>query len=1120
MFLSNFSIKQPVTTVAIVIVLMCLGLLALKNLRVNQIPDVENPVISVSFPYPGASPETVEREIINRVEKPLQSIPQVYEMWSNASESNAQFTIIFDFKKDMSAAADEIRNAIASVRYKLPIEMREPVLWRRDPSADPIVNLGLSATKQTHAEISRLAEDVLADELRSVDGVSQVDVDGALHRELSVLLHAQKLREYNVSAGEVVNALRAQNTNAPVGRVKGELDEQNIRLVGRIERPADFNDIVVKRLGDQVVRLGQVATVEDGFAEPSSYSLRSGKPNVGLSVIRSREASTVTVADHVRKKVEEINKTLPEGTKLEVTRDGGEEAEDNLDNVIHALIFGAGLTIFVVYAFLNSWRSTMITALSLPTSAVAAFIAVWLCGFTLNFMTLLGLSLAIGVLIDDAIVVRENIVRHMERGEDRVTAARNGTAEIGLAVTATTFSIVAVFVPVAFMGGGAGEWFRPFAVTVVSSVLVSLFISFTLDPMLSAYWGDPPGQLHAEKKGLSRLLGRFNTWFDHQADRYGGVIEWALHHRKWMAWGSVFMLAIALIFQGMFGGSEFLPKSDYGTLAVEVRTPSSTSLEYARGKVERAAEIARSIPEVKNTDSRVNSTGGRVWVDVGKKTERDRGLSALAAELRDKLKSLVGAEYVVLDDLNNGARKPVQIQFYGTDSRKLMDLTNQFMEKVREIPGAVDVGLSEQDPKDELRIELDRGLANQLGISVNDAAQTLRVAFAGVEVGDWVDPTGESRDVAVRLSPEDRVNATNIEHLPISVAGSNMMVPLEQIATIYMDKGPARIQHYNGKRTVTVSANVQGVDAGTVSKKAKEIADALEFPQGFGVGLGGSSRDQNELFGEMIAALFMGIGVMYLVLVMQFGSFTAPIAIMLSLPLSLIGVVLALTISGGTLNLMSLIGVIMLMGLVAKNAILLLDCAREEERRGIDREDALMHAGRVRLRPILMTTFALVAGMMPVAIGVGEGGEFYSPMAVAIIGGVIVSTLLTLLVVPSFYDSIEINTERAKLKFKARGVLYTPFGAFWLTLVEFVLTLTFLRFFYRCTLWCFDMFSPQEHPVEKAARLRGFEIPDGFKPRPQPWQRKRGTAPKVYRNENVVAAPPKYDPPELAPVRS
>jgi HAE1 family hydrophobic/amphiphilic exporter-1 len=1090
MFLSDFSIKQPVTTVAMIIVLMCLGLLALKNLRVNQIPDVQQPVMVVNFPYPGASPETVEREIINRVEKALQSIPQVYELRSRSQESNGLIIIIFDFKKDMSAAADEIRNAIASVRYKLPLEMREPVLERIDPSQQPIMNLALSSTTQSHAEISRLAEDVLADRLRGIDGVAVVDVNGSLNRELSVLLHAEKLREFNVSVSDVVNALRAQNTTAPVGRVKGEIDEQNIRLVGRIESPVEFNDVVVKRQGDTIVRLGQVATVKDGFAEPASYSLRNAHPNVGLSVVRSREASTVSVAERIREEVGEINKTLPQGTKLEVTMDGGEDAASSLHNVIEALIFGAGLTIFVVYAFLNSWRSTLITSLSLPTSAIAAFIAVWLCGFTLNFMTLLGLSLAIGVLIDDAIVVRENIVRHMEQGEDRVTAARHGTAEIGLAVTATTMSIVAVFVPVAFMGGGAGEWFRPFAVTVAASVLVSLLISFTLDPMLSAYWGEPPGYAHSERRGIGRYLQRFNAWFDHQADRYGKVISWALHHRKWMAGFAVTALVVALLLQGTVGGSEFLPKSDYGTIAIEVRTPSSTSLEYARDKVEMAAALARRIPETKATDTRVTPAGGRVYVDLGKKRDRERSAFVIATQLRNDLKRLVGAEYVVLDDLNNGAQKPVQIQFYGADSRRLMEITNDFMDKVRAIPGAVDVGLSEQDPKDELRIELDRGLANELGISMNDAAQALRVAFAGVEVGDWIDPSGESRDVAVRLRPEDRLAATNIEHLPISVAGTDMMVPLEQIATITLDKGPAQIQHLDGKRTVTISANVEGRSAGEVTADAMKIAKAIDFPTGYGLSLGGASRDQEEVFSEMFTALIMGIGVMYLVLVMQFGSFTAPVPVMLSLPLSLIGVVLALMVTGGTLNLMSFIGIIMLMGLVAKNAILLLDCARKEEAQGVDREEALMHAGRVRLRPILMTTFALIAGMTPVAIGMGEGGEFYRPMAVAIIGGTITSTLLTLLVIPSFYDSIEIARERAKLKAAARAELYNPFLAFLATLGEALLTLTFMRFLYRATRWLLNM-QPVEHPVERAARLKGFEVPADFNPRPAPWQRQR-----------------------------
>ncbi len=1049
MFLSDFSIKRPVTTVVIIIMLMCLGLLALKNLRVNQNPDVEQPVIVINIPYPGASPDTVEREIINRVEKSLQSISQVYKIESTARESAASIVIIFNFKKNMIEASDEIRNAIASVRHKLPIEMREPVLRRVDPSTQPIMQMALSAASQTHAEISRLAEDTLADKFRAIDGVATVNVNGSLRRELSVLLRAEKLREYNVSVTEVVSALRDQNTTAPVGRVKGTLDEQSIRLVGRIESPAEFEQIVLKRRGNEVVRLGQVATIADGFAELNSVSVRNALPNVGISITRSRDASTVTVANKVRKVVDEINQTLPAGSKLEITQDGGKNAQGSLQNVIEALMFGALLTIFVVYAFLNSWRSTLITALALPTSVIAAFIAVWACGFTLNFMTLLGLSLAIGVLIDDAIVVRENIVRHMEMGEDRRTAASAGTAEIGLAVTATTFSIIAVFIPVAFMGGGAGEWFRPFALTVATSVLVSLFISFTLDPMLSAYWGDPVGYQQRPKKGLSRWLSGFNRWFDHQADRYGNVIAWALHHRKWMAIIAGLSLVGALVLQFTVGGSSFLPTADGDSIAIEVRTPSSASLEYSRLKVEKAAELARTLPETVATNSNVSSGGGRVYVDIGKSTVRKRSGSAIAVDLRKLMVQIVGAEYTVLDDLNNGARKPVQILFSGPDSRRLMDITSDFMEKLAKVPGAVDIGLSQQDPKDELKIELNRGLANALGISVGDTAQALRVAFAGVEVGDWVDPTGESRDVAVRLHPDDRISAANIEHLPIAVSGSNMMVPLDQIATVTMGKGPAQIQHSDGKRMISVSANAQGRSPGEVTSDAMKIAKQIDFPPGYALELGGASRDQNEVFSEMGIALVMGIGLMYLILVIQFGSFTAPLPVMLSLPLSLIGVVVALLLTKGTLNLMSFIGIIMLMGLVAKNAILLLDCARKEEAQGVSREDALMHAGRVRLRPILMTTFALIAGMMPVAIGLGEGGEFYRPMAIAIIGGTITSTILTLLVVPTFYDSIEIARDRAIAKYRARQPRWGAFTAFVATVAETLLTLLFVRFAFR-----------------------------------------------------------------------
>jgi HAE1 family hydrophobic/amphiphilic exporter-1 len=1049
MFLSNFSISRPVATVVLVIGLMLVGLLALSKLKVNQFPEVEPPVLVINIPYPGASPETVEREVVNRIEKALQSISGVDRSNSTSREGSATIVLVFDFSKNMIEAADEVRNSINSVRYKLPTEIREPIITRADPNSQPILQLSLSSTTLTHAQLSRLAEDKLAERFRGVTGVSTVTVNGSLKRELSILLRAEKLREFGVSVTEVLNAVRAQNTTAPVGKVRGALEDQSIRLLGRLESPAEFEQMIIKRNAGQVIRLGQVAEVKDGFAEMTGYSLRNGRPNVGISITRSRDASTVSVANDTRKLLKEVEKELPQGTTLEITQDGGKDAENSLHNVTHALVFGAGLTIFVVYAFLNSWRSTLITALSLPTSVLAAFIAVWLMGFSLNFMSLLGLSLAIGVLIDDAIVVRENIVRHMERGSDRVTAARDGTAEIGLAVAATTFAIVAVFVPVAFMGNGPGQWFKPFALTVVASVIVSLIISFTLDPMLSAYWGDPPGYHEQPKKGFGKLLERFNHWFDGVANGYGHVIAWALHHRRWMAAFAVLSFVGAIALQYFVGGSSFLPAADAGFLAIEVRSPASSSLDYSKLKLDAAAALASTLKETKATTAYPNAAGGRIYVDIGKSTERQRSAADIATELRQKVAQLVGAEYVVLDDLNNGAQKPVQIRFYGTDTRRLQQITQDFQKTMAGIKGAVDIGYSEQDPQNELQIELDRGLANQMGISVNDAAQALRVAFAGVEAGDWIDPTGEARDVAIRLHPSDRVDAANIERLPIAVSGTNRMVPLDQIATVTMGKGPGQIQHGDGKRTITVSANAQGRSSGEITAEAKKLAEKIDFPPGFGIELAGAARDQQVVFTAMITALLSGIALMYFVLVIQFNSFTAPLGVMLSLPLSLIGVVLALILTKGTLNLMSLIGVIMLMGLVAKNAILLLDATRQEERAGIDREEALMHAGRKRFRPILMTTLALIAGMMPVAIGVGEGGEFYRPMAVAIIGGTITSTLLTLLVVPTFYDSIEIARDHALAKFHRRVPRFTVVGAFLLTLGEAILALTFLRLAYR-----------------------------------------------------------------------
>lgn len=1049
MLLSDFSIKRPIVTVVVAIALMAVGWMALSKLRVNERPDITPPILQVDISYPGASPETVEREILDRLEKSMRGIPGVHELRAWANEGGGVFRIEFEFNKNLIEATDDVRNSIASVRYKLPHEMREPIIRKEDADAWPIMTLSLSSSSQSHMDLSVLAEKEISDRLRGIPGVAVINVSGELKRELSVLLRSEKLRMHNISVAEVQNALLNHNLTAPSGKLQSDLEDRSIRLLGRLKTPEDFSQIMLKRNGNKILRLGDVADVVDGNAQPQKLSYYNGHLSVGIIVVRTRDASTVAVSKLVRKELDEIRKQLKPGTVIEVVQDGGEMAEQSLNNVIEALILGAGLTIFVVYAFLNSWRSTLITALALPTSVLAAFIAVWIVGLSLNFMTLLGLSLAIGVLIDDAIVVRENIVRHMELGKDRITASREGTREIGMAVMATTFSIVAVFVPVIFISGGPGQWSKPFALTVVASVLVSLFISFSLDPMLSSRWGDPVGYQHAAKRGISSVLKQFNTWFDHQADRYSLVIRWALGNRRAIAIISIASLIAAITLQLLKGGTSFLPAGDNGRLVIDIRLPSGASLEYARAKTEQAAEFARNLPEIKSVYSDIGRDNSRLSLDVGMPSERHRDAASIAKELRASMSRLVGAEYAVQDDTSNGSDKPLRINFYGQDSRKLMEITESFMIELRKLKGAVDVGIGEQDAMPELQIELNRSVASSLGISVSDVSQTLRLAFAGDEIGDWIDPAGETRDVTLRLHPDDRTDLAALARVPLLVSGSNSVIPLEQIATIFMGKAPARITHIDGKRTLSVTSNVEGAHQGDVINQAVKLAASIDFPPGYGIQLGGAGKDQNEVFSAMFIALISGIVLMYFILVVQFNSFLAPVAVLMSLPLSLIGVVIALVSTGHTLNLMSFIGIIMLMGLVAKNAILLLDCAREKEKEGFSREDALMYAGRSRFRPILMTTFALIAGMLPIAIGMGEGGKFYQPLAVAIIGGTITSTILTLLMIPTFYDSIEIASERLVAKYNRRAEQRGTLVSTVFTAVEVILTLIFLRLIYR-----------------------------------------------------------------------
>jgi HAE1 family hydrophobic/amphiphilic exporter-1 len=661
----------------------------------------------------------------------------------------------------------------------------------------------------------------------------------------------------------------------------------------------------------------------------------------------------------------------------------------------------------VVFLFLNSWRSTVITGLALPVSVFASFVAVWAYGFTLNTMSLLGLSLSIGILIDDAIVVRENIVRHVEMGKGHYKAAFDGTDEIGLAVTATTLSIVVVFIPIAFLGGIAGQWFKPFGLTIVCSVLVSLFVSFSLDPMLSAYWPDPHMPLE-QRPLLSRILGRFNLWFDRQAEGYKSVIAWALDHRFAMVFLAIatFVGALALPALGIVGAG-FVPEMDESEFTVDIETPPGSNLAYTRLKAQEVSRIARLRPEVSYVYTSVGGQGdavdeGQVFVKLVAKSERSRSQAEIVADVRSDLVRLGGLTASISTGFNPG-EKQIQLQLRGPDAAELMRLAQAVAAEMRQVPGAVDVALSTKGQKPELDVQLDRALAGSLGVTVGQVAQALRPAFAGIDVGDWIDPSGETRDVRIRLAPESRTVVADLESLPLLVG--NTSVPLGQVARVTPSIGPARIDHLNRDRVINVEANTEDrALSAVVGDTMARVEQAVTLPPGYTLSQGGETEEQQEIFTQMFVAIGVAVLLMYFVLVVQFGSFLEPLSIMLSLPLSLIGVMLALVITGESLNIMSMIGVILLVGIVAKNAILLIDFAKWSEEAGMDRREALIQAGRVRLRPILMTTFALVAGMVPVALGSGEGGDFRAPLGITVIGGVVTSTLLTLLVIPTVYE--------------------------------------------------------------------------------------------------------------------
>ncbi len=1031
MFISDFAIKRPIVTVVSMVALVVFGVFSMAQLQTDEFPDVAEPIINVAIPYPGAAPDVVEREVLDRVEEAISGISGVDRINGSAQDGFANITVAFVFEKDIQQASQDIRDKISSVRDQLPPEIKEPVLSRFDPGDQPIVQLSLNSTTLDAPSLTRIADPGITKELRGIAGVAEATVVGGIERELTVEIRPDAMQAAGISVAQLVAALQQQNLSVPVGKIGGTLDERSIRLRGKLETPADFMNLVVDQRGGRAIRLGEIATAKDGTAEARSAAIYGQSSTgaqsdaVGIMIKKSKGYSTSQVAAKVLAKVTALKAALPVGVHLDVVQNSGDRVERSVQNVEETLIEGALLTVLVVFLFLNSWRSTVITGLALPVSVMASFIAVYAFGFTLNTMSLLGLSLAIGILIDDAIVVRENIVRHIEMGKDHFRASHEGTDEIGMAVAATTFSIVAVFVPIGFMYGTAGQWFKPFALTIAMAVLVSLFVSFSLDPMLSAYWPDPE-KVEGEKRGwITRQLDAFNAWFDRMSEKYTHVIRWALRHRWSMVALAAATFVAAIWLQVEFGGFGFVPDSDRSELTMQVQTPPGSNLDYTRMKTMEVARLALGHKDLVNyTFATVGGSSagmqpgaaigavdlGTVYVRMNPKATRKVSQQEFGGMLRDQIAKIGGAKAFIFTGGMGGARKQIQVELRGKDARTLSVLADSAMKLVAKVPSVVDLALSTKGQKPELEITLNRQLAGSMGVTVGQVAQALRPAFAGVDAGDWVDPAGENRKVRVRLASDARSKQSDIQRLPIVVAGlggGRSVMPLGQIATVTSGLGPALISHLDRENVVVVEANVQGRSIGEVNQDISKALAGLALPAGYRITAGGEVKDQQEVFGKIFAALGVAVLLMYLILVMQFGSFLEPIAIMVSLPLSLIGVVLALILTGGTLNIMSMIGVILLMGIVAKNAILLIDFAKWGQENGLGREDAIVEAGRVRLRPIMMTTLALVAGMIPVALGNGEGADFRAPLGRAIIGGVITSTFLTLLVIPTIYEILD-----------------------------------------------------------------------------------------------------------------
>ena len=1066
MWFTQVSLKNPVFATMVMLTIVVLGLFSYQRMQVDQFPNIDLPVVVVTADYPGASPEIVESEVTKKIEESVNSIAGVSALTSRSFEGQSVVIIEFQLYVDGRKAAEDVREKISVIRPLFRDEVKEPRVLRFDPSSRAVWSVAvLPAAEQGNTmsavELTSWADQVLKKRLENVRGAGSVTLIGATRREINIYLNPQAMESLGVTAEQVVTAVRNENQDLPVGAIRSLAQERVVKIDARMKRPEDFGNIIVTRKGlagasGTPVTVSQVARIADGAQEVESLALYNGQRTLVLSVQKAQDENTIGVVNGLNKALVELKPLLPPGARLELVTDGSRAIRVAVENVRRTLIEGALLTVLIVFLFLNSWRSTVITGLTLPISVIGTFLFMNLFGFTINTLTLMALSLCVGLLIDDAIVVRENIVRHVQMGKTPYQASLDGTQEIGMAVLATSLSIVAVFLPIGFMGGVIGKFFHEFGITIVAAVLISMFVSFTLDPMLSSIWHDPSIESHGKGRApvtfYDKTIGRVTGWFDGATEalgnRYQSILRWALVHKL-----ATLALAVGIFVLSIFMvpllGTEFVPKADFSETSLNFYTPVGSSLEATEAKARQVEAIVREFPEVKYTLATLNTGNAQgkmyasMFIRLVDRKVRLRSVDQLSSLLRERLRQVAGITVTHVGLLDSvGGNKQVEFSLQGPDLKELERLSVMVSDKIRDIPGLVDLDSSIKADKPVIDIDVRRDAASDLGLSVSQIAASLRTLVAGQTVGNWRAPDDQTYDVNVRLAPDARTSPKDLERLPFTNStlgsnadGSSRIARLGQVATIKESTGPNQINRRDMAREVAINGNVYNRSAGEVSGAVKTTLESMNFPPGYRYQFGGSTKNMAEAFGYAISALIMAVLFIYMILASQFKSFLQPLALMTALPLTLIGVVLALLLFRSTVSMFSVIGIVMLMGLVTKNAILLVDFAIRMREPGLDaqgrhvpgmnRSDALLEAAKVRLRPILMTTLAMIFGMVPLAFALSEGSEQRAPMGQAVIGGVITSSLLTLVVVPVVYCYMDDLAEwfKRKLSGKSRRAL-------------------------------------------------------------------------------------------------